>query len=57
MFCENNSGVSHAGWRDSSHDDRARECRRCEAACLANASGVCAAARPSRDAVASRSVA
>ena len=37
--------------------ERALECRRWESACLAKASGVCAAARPSRDAIARRSVA
>jgi hypothetical protein len=57
MFRENNSGVSHAGWSDSFHDERALECRRWELACLAKASGVWAAARPSRDAMASLSVA
>ena len=49
--------MSHAGWLDASHDERAFECRRWEAACLAKASGVWAAARPSRAAFTRRSVA
>lgn len=57
IFCENNSAVSQAGWLDGFHDERALAWRRCEPACLAKASGVCAAARPSRAASASRSVA
>jgi hypothetical protein len=56
-FRENSSLVSQAGCFDASHDERALECLRWESASFAKASGICAAACPSRDAIASRSVA
>src|SRR5438552_4077687 len=48
IFCEYAAPVSQAGWLDASQDARACACRRSDSACLARASGLREATRPSR---------
>ena len=57
ICCENTSLVSQAGCCDASHAEHACAGRCREATCLARASGVRAATRPTRAALTSRSVA
>jgi hypothetical protein len=55
--CENTSAVNQVGCFEASHAELASACRRREAMCLARASGLRAAIRPIRAAVARRIVA
>jgi len=57
ICCENTSLVSQVGCSDSSHSEHACACRRRDATCLARASGLRAATRPSLAAPTRRSVA